>query len=1137
MVRENVQLNSPDCTNALVKLRYGALKYHVCNHQTCGPAERVGAPTEIINSFTVLDFVRGKESMYSKTQVLTGLMEVNVTVPLEGIGLLAFFTRSPTPSAAAPRAADNGVTFSLFFVADATADPNQYWISREFPSDVTYLYTPTWVRLCSIGNRNEAGSYDCAVSGEPDALVVRRRIQNYFSPEPSFPLLSVQPRTGAARTTHFKFADYDGHHMVMQHRWCQLSSGTCLATNAGSYQNVTSSAALPAIQNLAGTGTGTGNDIDAVLELQDYTWLELEWPPTPPQLTVYDYSRRQFGRPTFEDEGTVVQTHYTVTSQASACASSAPIPVLVAVDSVTGMALPNNELVCYHSEPCSFNLTVGAMTEPIRVRAASGFARLCTLIEPWRCGCVDSTGGEVHRCTHELGDQELAQDRSGTAVVQCFVASSAGCTSAPVCVKVEVRSHAPRLVAPTPLQMNSIDESGSLIAGSTDVPACLGEPLEFVLNAEDEDPGDMVRLFVTEDLERDRVGFFEESDWVLRYGQDAVCRHSPFEEYGAVRQGDNRFQVDTRVLAFPSLDSSVIARYAENVTFYPSTTTQSVQYRMTFSERNGVYMRQVCSSAFDCREVRVSEDPVLCGTVYDNSRTRWGRWQGRVPTAQLGVHGLGDAAGEKHCWRVRLQAPPTFVTNASGCAPVGSSSTLRYECTPFAENPEQFTDTTGQPQAWRQIALSVNQPFSVAFTAVDPNLEDSVSIFVTEDPGVPPGMRVGRSVCQRRSVQLDPPRRSAQGECGAQPAVESACSKATLNLEWTPTEKDVGTEFRVCVVARDDSGLCAGRQERATSRGWYGEEQCMRLVVIQPKFEWGSGFVDELLAPAPTVLSAYVGCAMSFNVSLVETTFFGTNISSPGYGVAIQRAAAVDDAGYLGLRLEAEGKLRVTVDEGDGSGVSLVAVRPQLGSEGHTVSFCFTTGITDPEDVPFAGGVCAGEAGEFGQGYKPCAGHEDCASGRCTPTCVHVKVEKCRYCVPDGDTLNTVMAGYGIETNWMRVWTLNADTTAALGTTCTRHLDCEARADVAIDNPELILRGEGGVGKRILWAGLLYTPVMDEAVEALGCRFRTSLKSMRAANPNLEVAPGAVVAAGQEMCFIACNNRGVLATDALAGCL
>lgn len=73
----------------------------------------------------------------------------------------------------------------------------------------------------------------------------------------------------------------------------------------------------------------------------------------------------------------------------------------------------------------------------------------------------------------------------------------------------------------------------------------------------------------------------------------------------------------------------------------------------------------------------------------------------------------------------------------------------------------------------------------------------------------------------------------------------------------------------------------------------------------------------------------------------------------------------------------------------------------------------------------------------------------------------------------EGDPLRTVMKEYFVDTNWLKLWTLNNALHSTLGTECLPGLDCDQDVGslVAIDNPQLVLGTPSGTGKRILWAG------------------------------------------------------------------
>ena len=92
----------------------------------------------------------------------------------------------------------------------------------------------------------------------------------------------------------------------------------------------------------------------------------------------------------------------------------------------------------------------------------------------------------------------------GQVYIQCFVAvdkhAAAGdsavkktCRSLPMCVKIVMEGSKPDFVAPTPLMANSLDDYGRLVPRRTDVPACIGFPLNLPLRAEDPDGDDVSR--------------------------------------------------------------------------------------------------------------------------------------------------------------------------------------------------------------------------------------------------------------------------------------------------------------------------------------------------------------------------------------------------------------------------------------------------------------------------------------------------------------------------------------------------------------------------------------------------------------------------------------------------------------------
>ena len=287
------------------------------------------------------------------------------------------------------------------------------------------------------------------------------------------------------------------------------------------------------------------------------------------------------------------------------------------------------------------------------------------------------------------------------------------------------------------------------------------------------------------------------------------------------------------------------------------------------------------------------------------------------------------------------------------------------------------------------------------------------------------------------------------------------------------TDAALDMNMQVCVVARDNSKLCDGVSPTATQYGWYGDKQCMLIEVIQVEFEWAGDWIPALMQ-RPTPHPVYVGCTISFNVSVNETTI------GASYGLQVARAESKDE-----LAIEAK---MMDVSLTPGLGFSFVTATPLLGSEGSTLTMCFSGG--DKYGGLTLKGMCTEDL------YKGCTADADCAVGTCATVCVVVEVQKCRYCVQDGDPLRVFRKSYFADTNWLKLWALNDETHAKLGTECAPGLDCDQDVGdvVAIDNPQLILNTPSSVGKRILWAGITTTPL---------CAFAQNLRRPPTSSSNL----------------------------------
>ncbi len=118
--------------------------------------------------------------------------------------------------------------------------------------------------------------------------------------------------------------------------------------------------------------------------------------------------------------------------------------------------------------------------------------------------------------------------------------------------------------------------------------------------------------------------------------------------------------------------------------------------------------------------------------------------------------------------------------------------------------------------------------------------------------------------------------------------------------------------------------------------------------------------------------------------------------------------------------------------------------------------------------------------------------------------------------------------------DWLRLWTLNGDSAAALGLepACAPWLDCAPDAAAGrplLDGPELALApppaadGAAGRGKTVLWAGALRRAAQAEGLLAVAARFRTTVKGLLAVNPD---QAGPVVPPGADVCVVPCTARG-----------
>ncbi len=186
--------------------------------------------------------------------------------------------------------------------------------------------------------------------------------------------------------------------------------------------------------------------------------------------------------------------------------------------------------------------------------------------------------------------------------------------------------------------------------------------------------------------------------------------------------------------------------------------------------------------------------------------------------------------------------------------------------------------------------------------------------------GLPLGATIGAQACNATTVCAAQDAARAAGDPLAAADVASACSGERLTLVWNVTTADIGREVQLCAVAKDTSSLCYGQgPPDATAVGWYGRERCAAFRVASAAFEWQD-------YSAGASFDAYVGCAFTFRVGLVQST--------PGY-------PAVFEATVMPAGAAARQECVVCGGAGGASVTGIIEWSPPRGSEGLRFAFCY----------------------------------------------------------------------------------------------------------------------------------------------------------------------------------------------------
>jgi hypothetical protein len=393
-----------------------------------------------------------------------------------------------------------------------------------------------------------------------------------------------------------------------------------------------------------------------------------------------------------------------------------------------------------------------------------------------------------------------------------------------------------------------------------------------------------------------------------------------------------------------------------------------------------------------------------------------------------------------------------------------------------------------------------------------------VEIFILADPGIPKGMSVGLSECIVRTNdnsmckaldQIDRATYPNQDWSATFGEASSRCSRAKRKISWTPAGDAAGQTFKVCAVARDNSNQCYGKvSEFATQRGWFGEQQCVIIEVLKLLVTWGGDFIN--LGENEWTMKAYVGCEFKFHLE-VRDALADPNDSYP-------LMAMVQDTGLQRVTSKSSGTASAPVL--DATWV------PGRGTEGKTFYMCFAANdmagiLSEPTTL-----VCRGGAKHL----DGCHTDDDCDGGVCQRACVKLEVQRCEYCIKGTDTLTWMTRYFGIETNWLRLWALNS---YQLPSSRTQNIQgaifpaaepawilSDGSSNKAyITDPDAVM-ATGGVHR--IFVGTLYHAATDDKLLALAARFRTTVKTLMAMNPDVE-GDEQFVGGNQTLCVLPCT--------------
>jgi len=575
---------------------------------------------------------------------------------------------------------------------------------------------------------------------------------------------------------------------------------------------------------------------------------------------------------------------------------------------------------------------------------------------------------------------------------------------------------------------------------------------EFVLSAEDADDGETVDVELLWTAEGSSLSLID--DTLVQYSPYTLHPGASCNQQAWLRAGD-----------LYKHDAS--CRRGEIHVRVHFTYSSDWQNRLgSTSGRTPLYTRnapQISSSQDGYYHVSFDEDKTLCFTSTDNQAVKWGR-------------GLNNSA--LRCHVVRFRGPPHFV---------------RHHERPL-DAPFRAVDANLMGYGVETLEALVGMELQFTVRARDPNPEDTISILPNQDPGLPTGAVLERGVCVEHGMVPD--KTVVLGS-----TIFSSCSEKVRVFRWRPAAGAEGQVYRVCFVAKDNSPFCRVSNPpspaptplpppRATPEGYYSAPYCVQINVTEARVAWLAG-TEATEIGANRVLN--VGC----------TSRYVVRATGGQYPVLIQPAPRLSALGEMTATFVVSGISIDTVTHEGTEHDALVSWLPERGSEGSITRVCVVAAPKSWADVASS----TAYKSDYGSGSPRVVGGGAFSNQRCFV----FKVERCKYCIEQGQTLLSKMRLFTPDMNWLRLWAVNG-------------ADDGDERTLTIDDPDLLVSMT-----RVINLGLLYKPRAGENLQNVAERMRTTVRSLLMLNPDVEAqllaghGGGRPLSAGTELCVIPCS--------------